>query len=552
MIFNRKTFAFICFIILISLFSLTSWSRAGGGCFTKGTLVTTPSGSIQIEKLKFGDQILGFDNSGKVIGSKVEELITHQQNHYFIIKIKSKTLKEEVHVTGEHPFYVGNGQFKKVEDLNKGEYIYQLQNNGLSPVQIKSIIRIKTNITVYNIKTSKPHTYSAENIAVHNKGREDQDGVEINSPSTDVSGDDSGSSIIMIVVILLFLYIILNSLYRENDRSLTKTTSYIVKGIGTLIVLALSNFKQIILGLLQRRFDDIKEDFNLPDNTINTDSYELDHFYSRRKIEAKSINTLKLINFLAKQDESLQADYLLSVVRNIFNTLQCAWSERDLSSIKQMIMPEIYLQYTSQLEGLIRNNEINKIDDLSILSIDLVNIRYMEKKNDREFTALISASARDYYIDTETGAYIRGDTKSSKFQEFWTFQYQKDTWLLREVEQTTASSYLHDENFCELFTDGQITKIYRDKVDHLGKSGPAFSKGAQTKITNVERMSNFLAEKDKNWQKGKMESEARSIFTNVYMAFEAGSLSSNTQEKLFPNLVDDFIENIHVWKTSCK
>ncbi len=89
--------------------------------------------------------------------------------------------------------------------------------------------------------------------------------------------------------------------------------------------------------------------------------------------------------------------------------------------MKPLMMPDLFNQHTAQLSGMVANHEINRIENLKVEYIDLVNVRYTEKPDQREFTALITASARDYYVDDRSGKFLRGDKAPARFQEFWTF-----------------------------------------------------------------------------------------------------------------------------------
>jgi predicted lipid-binding transport protein (Tim44 family) len=121
--------------------------------------------------------------------------------------------------------------------------------------------------------------------------------------------------------------------------------------------------------------------------------------------------------------------------------------------MKPLLMETLFNQHVSQLKGLVRNHEINRIDDLKVERVDIVNVRYTEKPDQREFTALITASARDYYVDDRANQFLRGDKNPSRFQEFWTFHRSGDQWLLREIEQAGESDILKDENFVETLTE---------------------------------------------------------------------------------------------------
>ena len=68
------------------------------------------------------------------------------------------------------------------------------------------------------------------------------------------------------------------------------------------------------------------------------------------------------------------------------------------------------------------------IADLNVEHVEIVNVRYPQKPAHREFTALFTASASDYYVDDRTGDFLRGDPAPAEFQEFWTFHRQGDSW----------------------------------------------------------------------------------------------------------------------------
>ena len=142
-----------------------------------------------------------------------------------------------------------------------------------------------------------------------------------------------------------------------------------------------------------------------------------------------------------------------------------------------LLVPDLFTQHTAQLQGLARNHEINRIDDLKVERIDLVNVRYTEKADQREFTALITASARDYLSGRPLGKIPPGGSDPGRFQEFWTFQRMNGRWLLREIEQAGESDILKDENFAEMLTDETLKGIYGAKrPSPKGRPDPGWKK----------------------------------------------------------------------------
>ena len=171
-----------------------------------------------------------------------------------------------------------------------------------------------------------------------------------------------------------------------------------------------------------------------------------------------------------------------------------------------------------------------------------------KRPTQREFTALITASARDYYLDDRTGKFLRGDQTPARFQEFWTFQMMNGRWLLREIEQAGESDVLKEDNFAEMLTDDTLKGIYGEKAAPKGEAGPWLEKDVEQKATRIDRMLNFLSQTDKLWNRNQMLERARQIFLDVYLAREAGDPDRIPAEDLFPEVSEDLRTQLVQWK----
>jgi len=278
-------------------------------------------------------------------------------------------------------------------------------------------------------------------------------------------------------------------------------------------------------------------------------SENLDFVYDRNKIIPKADKTEKLLAFLSQQDPSVSPVELVRLTESTFKKLQERWQARNYDPMKPLMMPDLFDQHTAQLEGLVRNHEINRIENLKVERIDLVNVRYTEKPDQREFTALITASARDYYVDDRTGKFLRGDTAPARFQEFWTFHRMKDRWLLREIEQTGESDVLKDENFAEMLTGETIKGVYGEVGKKKGEAGPWLEKEAGEKATRIERLLNFLVQTDKLWNRNQMLERARQVFLSVYLAKESGVPDQVPAQDLFPEISEHLRAQVRQWQT---
>jgi len=274
----------------------------------------------------------------------------------------------------------------------------------------------------------------------------------------------------------------------------------------------------------------------------------LDFVYSPKEVLRKAAKTERLLEFLGRNDPSVSPEGLRRLAEETFRKLQQCWEARDYGPMKPLMMEALFAQHEGQLRGLARNHEINRIENLVVERVDLVNLRYTEKRDQREFTALITASARDYYVDDRTGKFLRGDQRLARFQEFWTFQRQGDRWLLREIEQAGESDVLRDENFVEMLTEQTLQGIYAEAAGKEGAAGPWLEKAVETKATRIERMLNFLVQTDKLWDRREMLERARQVFLAVYLARESGDPATVPADDLFPETARSLQGQIRQWQ----
>jgi predicted lipid-binding transport protein (Tim44 family) len=467
-------------------------NKGGGGCFPAGTMIRTLSGQTAIEKLAGNDIIQAVDRNGKITNTRVEKIFTSRSQ-----VLEVSTDHGELRTTTEHPIGLFDGTYLEAGLLRPGNRILFRNNGALITATVLGTMESKKKELVYNLSVNQPHTFLAEDFVVHNKGG---GGFSHSGSGYHGSGSGRGSSSDGFAQFLIIMTI-----------------------IGIIIIVIIKNKKSS------------KEE-------------NLDYLYSRTEINKKAAKTEKILNFISKQDASILPKELHTLSDVTFRKLQDCWQKRDYTPLKGLLMDALFTQHMAQLQGLARNHEINKLDNLQIKQVDIVNIRYTERPDLREFTALITASARDYYVDDRTNAFLRGDNAPAQFQEFWTFQRSGDRWLLREIEQAGESDILKDENFVEMLTDQTVKGIYQDTAKKEGAAGPWLEKSTSEKATRIDRLLNFLVQTDKIWDRQAMLERARKIFLDVYLAREQGSLTQMPDMELYPEIAESLKKTLLQWE----
>jgi predicted lipid-binding transport protein (Tim44 family)/intein/homing endonuclease len=467
----------------------------GGGCLPAGTRVRTSGGEMAIEELSPGKPVLTADSRGKIVPTLVEKIFSTRA-----IVLEVVTDAGILRSTADHPVACPDGGFVPAGRLRPGQQVVALKDGVLQPARVIKTIWEERPQSVYNLTVGRPNTFLAAGFLTHNKGG----GGSSSSGSRASSGGSGDGSWWEFFIFLIFFSIFFGFI------------------VFILIVAASKASKK--------------------------KSENLDFVYSRHQVTPKAEKTEKLLAFLSRQDPTVAPEALRKLAKATFLKLQECWGKREYDPMRPLLLPDLFTQHTAQLQGVARNHEINRIDDLQVELIDLVNVRYTEKADQREFTALFTASARDYYLDDRSGKFLRGDQTPARFQEFWTFQLIQGRWLLREIEQSGESDLLKDENFAEMLTDDTLQGIYGEAAVPKGEAGPWLEKEVEQKASRTERLLNFLARTDKLWNRTGLLERARRVFLDVYLAREAGDPARIATADLFPPVAEDLKTQVNYWR----
>ncbi|MFA7158405.1 MAG: TIM44-like domain-containing protein [Kiritimatiellia bacterium] len=453
----------------------------GGGCFLPDTLITKADGKqARISEIKTGDRVMALCSCGGIEQTSVRELTTRQADGYLAVSADNVTLK----VTGEHPFYAGSGVYKPIGEFKTNEVIYALAGGQLAARKISEIKSIPGPVTVYNLKTDEPNTFFANGIAVHNKG-----GGGFRSSGSRRSGSRSS----------------------KEDDLLLKLFFF-----GLIL-------PAFILSLIISHGKKAREN--------------LDYVFPRDEIEPKAEKTRKLLEFIARVDQDFEPVKLTAMAKEVFLKLQECWQARAYEPMRPLMAPDLFAEHERQLAAMKAQHEINRMEGLRVDAIDIVHVRYMNDPAQREFTALITATMKDFYVDDRTGKILRGDDSEAMFQEFWTFHRQGSKWVLGEIEQTKESKALKEENLFEQFTKTGLEQVYGAAAAAAGVAGPLLEKAVELKTNKIDRLLNFLAKTDsKMWNRQEMLERAREVFISVMLYEQTGNNSDLKESLMIPEV----------------
>ncbi len=144
-------------------------SGAGGGCFRKGTQVQLEGGkTISIEDLKVGDEVLAFDENGKVKLAKVTKVHFHEDPQP-ILSVKYWRGKM-TGITPNHWVLNQYGNFAEMGTLAIEDALVDGMGH-LRPIIDVALIGCEP---VWNLTVEPYHTFIADGIRVHNGGHRDR------------------------------------------------------------------------------------------------------------------------------------------------------------------------------------------------------------------------------------------------------------------------------------------------------------------------------------------------------------------------------------------
>jgi len=140
---------------------------------------------------------------------------------------------------------------------------------------------------------------------------------------------------------------------------------------------------------------------------------------------------------ITSSDSSFSRENFLIDVREHFQRFQTAWSNRDLSPVRNLLDGDIFEQCQGDLEALRSQGQMNRLDNIDIHSLSLSE-SWQEDGFDF-ITVTYEVSLLDYVVSESTGEVIKGSsTESVRFTEHWTWARPSGSnpWILTAIGQS--------------------------------------------------------------------------------------------------------------------
>lgn len=170
-----------------------------------------------------------------------------------------------------------------------------------------------------------------------------------------------------------------------------------------------------------------------PYNVISIISFLILIFWgARKKRQSTVLNQVFKIEEDAKSDTVINSelahfhrfnrDEFIPKVEHAFKSLQSAWSQKNIASVRRFISDGVYQRLNVQITMMNQLDQTNFIDALTILQTKIVNA-YREGDYD-VIEVKISASIKDRFVSKKYPSLNQNFEES--FSEFWTFIRKKD------------------------------------------------------------------------------------------------------------------------------
>lgn len=127
-------------------------------------------------------------------------------------------------------------------------------------------------------------------------------------------------------------------------------------------------------------------------------------------------NTEEIVASIMQNDPNFSNEKFIGWVKEVFFTLQSAWSDRDFEKCRPFEKEELYQQHCNQIQNYKDRGWINKLDRINVNQAYLY--QYTKDSEYEYLKVYLQTRMSDYIIDEKTNAIIKGDPNADYFMKY--------------------------------------------------------------------------------------------------------------------------------------
>lgn len=117
-------------------------------------------------------------------------------------------------------------------------------------------------------------------------------------------------------------------------------------------------------------------------------------------------SNMQIAKYIYKKDENFNVEKFLNWAKNVFLTLENAFSQRDWQKIFTLESKELFEKHNAQIQELISLGRVNIKDNINI--IDAYLHKLVIDENSENLTVSVRATMNNYIVDEASGSIITG------------------------------------------------------------------------------------------------------------------------------------------------
>jgi predicted lipid-binding transport protein (Tim44 family) len=142
------------------------------------------------------------------------------------------------------------------------------------------------------------------------------------------------------------------------------------------------------------------------------------------------------LGYIRQMDSSFDEVRFQDQCMDAFFKVQGAYANRDMSTVRNLLTPEMYQLLQGDADKLKADHQINRLENIAVRSVD-ISEAWQESGQDF-ITVRVYANLLDYTVDETSGQVLSGSkTDPVKFEEYWTFTRPvgSNPWQLSAIQQ---------------------------------------------------------------------------------------------------------------------